>query len=91
MTCYLQPVSGAIVSTSLDSVTATTDGAGNFDLVTTLLEKDAHCKTYTLTISAAAQPTYSIPVTGFASSNSSHRQQFAMSPPTPMSMSGPCP
>jgi len=89
--CYGPAVSGATVSTSLDSVTATTDGAGSFDLVTTILEEDAHCKTYTLTISAVAQPTYSISVTGFASSNSSHRQRFSLSPPTPSSMSGPCP
>jgi hypothetical protein len=88
--CYGNAVAGAVVSTSLDPKTATTDGGGNFDLITATLESDMKCRTYTLTITAAGLPTYSIPVTGFATSNSSHRQQFAFTPPTPSSMNGGC-
>jgi hypothetical protein len=88
--CYGPAVGGATVSTSLDSVTATTDGAGFFDLVTSVLEKDAECRTFTLTINAVGQPTYSIQTKGFASSNSSHRQRFALNPPTPSFMNGGC-
>ena len=88
--CYGPAVSGAVVSTTLDGVTATTDGAGFFDLITTILEKDAECRTYTITISAAGQPTYSIQTRGFATSNSTHRQRFALNPPTPSFMNGGC-
>jgi len=88
--CYGPAVGGAVVSTSLDSVTATTDGAGFFDLITSILEKDAECRTYTITITAAGQPTYTIQTRGFATSNSSHRQRFAISPPTPSFMNGGC-
>jgi hypothetical protein len=88
-TCYLQPVGGATVSTTLDSVTTTTDGAGNFDLVTTVAEKDNECPTFTLNISATGLPAYSINTRGFATSNSSHRQKFAISPPTPSFMGSP--
>ena len=88
--CYGNAVSGAVVSTSLDSKTATTDGNGNFELITTKKESESECIAYTLTITAAGLPTYSIPVKGFASSNSSHVQQFAFTPPTPFAMNGGC-
>ena len=89
--CYGNAVVGAVVSTTLDSTTATTDSSGNFTLVTTKKESDMKCdQPYTLTITAAGLPTYSIPVTGFASSNSSHVQQFAFTPPTPFMMGGGC-
>jgi hypothetical protein len=81
--CYGPAVSGALVSTTLDSVTTTTDGAGHFDLVTTVPEKEGECRTFTMTITAAGHPTYTLNGPGFASSNSSHRQRIALSPPTP--------
>jgi hypothetical protein len=57
---YQDAVAGAVVSTSLDSKTATTDASGKFRLVTsTGPAKDYGCKVYTLTITAAGHPTYS--------------------------------
>lgn len=91
--CYGPPVAGAVVSTTLDSNTATTDGAGNFDLTTTLpIEKIEECITYTITITAAGHPTYSVNTRGFSGntrgSDSVTRQPFALSPPTPSFMGG---
>ena len=58
---YMDPVNGAVVSTSLDSATATTDASGRFSLVTqTAPAKDYGCKPYTLTIRASGYPTYSV-------------------------------
>jgi hypothetical protein len=91
-TCYLNPLSGATVSTSLDGNTATTDGAGNFDLVTTLpLSMIEECRTYTITITASGHPTYSVNSRGFAGNqqgSNRDRTHFALSPPTPSMMSG---
>ena len=92
-TCYLNPVSGATVSTSLDGNTTTTDTAGNFDLETTLPWSDIdECKTYTLTISAAGSPTIAVPVSGFSGNESGAssvtRQKFALSPMVPEFMRG---
>jgi hypothetical protein len=88
--CYGPAVGGASVSTTLDNVTATTDGAGNFDLTSTIPEKDDECRTFTITISAAAHPTLTINARGFATSNSTHRQFFSLSPPAPTFMSSGC-
>ena len=55
------PVSGAVVSTSLDSVTTTTDASGVFDLKTNAPKSKGGCNTYTLTVTAAGYPTYSQP------------------------------
>lgn len=92
--CYGPPIGGAVVSTSLDSATATTDGAGNFDLTTTLpSSRIRECMAYTITISATAQPTAVINVRGFAGNEDgpgSHRQKFSLSPVTPSSMGGGC-
>jgi hypothetical protein len=52
-------VSGAVVSTSLDSVTTTTDASGAFDLKTNAPKSKGGCNTYTLTVTAAGYPTYS--------------------------------
>jgi hypothetical protein len=58
---YVDPVAGAVVSTSLDSATATTDASGHFKLVTkTGPAKDYGCKPYTLTITAPGRPTYTM-------------------------------
>lgn len=58
---YVDPVAGAVVSTSLDSATATTDASGRFRLVTkTGPAKDYGCKPYTLTITAPGHPTYTM-------------------------------
>jgi len=54
---YTSPVVGGIVSTSLDGVTATTDGEGRFRLSTRASSSDV-C--FTLTITASGQPTYSM-------------------------------
>ena len=90
--CYGPPVGGAVVSTSLDSATATTDGAGNFDLTTTLpRSRIDECITYTLTITAAGHPTYTVNTRGFSGNQnegSQHRQFFALNPPTPNFMGG---
>ena len=91
-TCYIQPVSGATVSTTLDSATATTDGAGNFDLTTTLpRSRIDECLTYTITITAPGHPTYTVNTRGFSGNEnegSQHRQNFILSPPTPNFMGG---
>jgi hypothetical protein len=91
-TCYMNPVSGATVSTTLDSNTATTDGAGNFTLVTTLpLSQIEECRTYTIIITASGHPTYSVNSRGFAGNkegSSTDPTLFAITPPTPNMMSG---
>ena len=82
-TNYMNPVAGAVVSTSLDSVTATTDGGGFFLLVTNTPK--GVCP-YTITIRAAGYPTYS--VTG-GWGDGFDDQKFILVPPTP-SFVGPC-
>jgi hypothetical protein len=89
--CYGPPVAGALVSSSLDGNTTTTDGAGNFDLTTTVpLSSVRECRSYTLTITAAGHPTYTVPISGFSGNEqgNQHRQAFSLSPPSPMSMGG---
>ncbi len=49
------PQAGAVVSTSLDSATATADGNGNFVLRTT---RSSSGQAFQLRISAAGYPTY---------------------------------
>ena len=73
---YSGPVQGAVVSTSLDSITATTDASGNYSLITQTLRQA--CQPFTVTIRAAGFPTYSDEGT-WASTG----QLFAFSPPTP--------
>jgi hypothetical protein len=91
-TCYLEPLAGATVSTTLDGATATTDGAGNFDLTTTLpRSRIDECLTYTITIAAAGHPTYTVSTRGFSGNQqegSQHRQLFSLSPPSPTIMGG---
>jgi hypothetical protein len=91
-TCYLDPLAGARVSTTLDGATATTDGAGNFDLTTTIpRSKIDECMTYTITITAAGLPTYTVNTSGFSgnqSEGSQSRQTFSISPPSPTFMGG---
>ena len=91
--CYGPPVAGATVSTTLDGNTATTDGAGNFDLTTTVpLSLVEECRSYTLTITAAGHPTGAVSVRGFSGNKqgNQHRQAFSLSPLTPNSMGGGC-
>jgi hypothetical protein len=52
----INPVAGAVVSTSLTSRTATTDAAGHFVLHTEF--DDHNCSTYTVKVTAAGHPTY---------------------------------
>ena len=91
-TCYLEPAAGATVSTTLDGATATTDGAGNFDLTTTLpRSRITECLTYTITITAAGLPTYTVNTRGFSGNQqagSQNRQLFSISPPSPTFMGG---
>jgi len=75
------PVVGAVVSTSLDGSTATTDGEGRFHLVTTTIVKRGECREYTITITAAGLPTYS--VRGNWGSGFVKGQTFSLSPPGP--------
>jgi hypothetical protein len=91
--CFTQPVSGATVSTTLDSATTTTDMNGNFDLTTTIpRSRTGDCTSYTITITAAGQPTYSVPVRGFTGNEQGNefRVTYALSPPTPSFMNGGC-
>lgn len=73
---YADPVAGAVLSTSLDSATATTDASGRYTLVTNT--KQDGCAPFTVTIRAAGRPTYighgTWPPTG---------QIFALDPPMP--------
>ena len=91
-TCYLEPAAGATVSTTLDSATATTDGAGNFDLTTTLpRSRIDECLTYTITITFPGLPAYTVNTRGFSGNQqegSQHRQLFSISPPSPTIMAG---
>jgi hypothetical protein len=75
----VNPVAGAVVSTSLDSHTATTDAAGGFDLQTgTTATTSSQC--YTITITFPGLPTYSVHgLWGTQATN----QVFVMSPPMP--------
>lgn len=52
------PIQGAVVSTSLDSETATTDASGRFCLVTRTFPHFC-CTPYTITISASGFETFS--------------------------------
>jgi hypothetical protein len=58
---YGPPVAGATVSTSLDSVTATTNANGVFELRTNTPAQPSGGPCFTLTISAPGFPTYSAP------------------------------
>lgn len=55
----VEPVSGAVVSTSLDSTTAATDASGAFDLKTNAPGSKGGCNVYTLTVTASGHRTYS--------------------------------
>jgi hypothetical protein len=82
----LDPVRGGVVSTSLDSTTATTDGEGRFHLVTAAEVSDEDSQCYTLTITAAGLPTYSVRG-GWG--RQPQNQIFTLVPPQP-SQVGPC-
>ena len=56
---YVDPVNGAVVATSLDASTTTTDATGHFLLRTTKGPAEK-CTPYTVTVTAAGQPTYSL-------------------------------
>jgi hypothetical protein len=85
--CYSGPVAGAVVSTSIDATTATTDAAGRFLLTTNTLKKNfGGCQPYTLTITAAGHPTYSVTGphgTGGGTGDQLYRQLISLSPPEP--------
>jgi hypothetical protein len=76
----INPVVGAVVSTSLDSRTATTDASGTFDLQTnTAVSSSTSSECYTITITAPGLPTYS----QFALWGRPSNQVFVLSPPAP--------
>lgn len=56
---YLSPVAGALISTSLDGATTTTDVSGDFELHTNQPAGGFGCRPFTLTVTAAGYPTYS--------------------------------
>jgi hypothetical protein len=78
----VDPVAGAIVSTSLDGTTATTNGSGRFDLVTQSPEGD-ECTVYTITIVAAGHPTYSVTAPWGRSLGTGKPITFSLSPVFP--------
>jgi hypothetical protein len=77
----IDPVAGAVVSTSLDSRTATTDASGTFDLqTTTAVSSNQSSQCYTITITAPGLPTFSVHgLWGGTPSN----MVFTLSPPSP--------
>lgn len=85
--CYSNPVAAAVVSTSIDSATATTDAAGRFLLVTNMSkERFRGCQSYTLTITAAGHPTYN--VTGPHGTDGGIPALYSLSPPEPSIVRG---
>ena len=79
------PVAGATVSTSVDATTTTTDAGGNFHLVTNTPRAGFSCTPYTVTVTAAGHPTFS--VTG-KWGGLALNQTIIMSPPSPGSING---
>ena len=76
---YVDPLSGAVVSTSLDSQTAITDANGHF-VLTTSKRPAANCTPYTVRVTASGHPTYSLAGSwGVGARN----QIFSLSPPNP--------
>jgi hypothetical protein len=77
---YGPPVAGAVVSTSLDSRTATTNSQGAFDLLTDTPNAVGRC--FRLTITAAGWPAYT--TQGWIGSNKeTGGVRFTLSPPQP--------
>ena len=76
----VEPVSGATVSTSLDSQTTTTNGGGAFDLVTSKPSVVGAC--FTLTISAPGHPTYN--TAGWSGNKSTGAVVFILMPAFPL-------
>lgn len=76
----INPVAGAVVSTTLDSRTATTDASGTFDLQTsTAVSSNQSSQCYTITITAPGLPTFNVHgLWGGEPSN----QVFILSPPS---------
>lgn len=82
----MRPVVGAVVSTSLDSNTALSDGGGFFNLKTnTAVAKDG-C--YTIIITGSGFPTYS--VQGTWGPRVPADRNFWLSPPIPFLPGPPC-
>lgn len=79
----VNPVAGAVVSTSLDAHTATTDAAGGFVLQTgTTATTSTQC--FTITITSQGLPTYSLH--GLWGPQATTNTIFVMSPPSPSSI-----
>jgi hypothetical protein len=80
---YGPPVAGALVASTLDGATARTDGGGNFRLVTQTRLPSPGCAPFTLTITAAGLPTFSV-VASWAGGRDGPPLVFSLSPPMPM-------
>jgi hypothetical protein len=81
-TTYGAPVGGAVVSTSLDATTATTNSSGSLRLVTTTLRANvSDCMRRTVTITAAGHPTYSVDGAWGPSEAAPPAQKLSLSPP----------
>ena len=76
---YTGLVSGAVVSTSLDSSTTETDANGRFLLRSSKGPVD-NCTPYTVTVTASGHPTYNL--TGAWGVNP-RNQTFSLTPPNP--------
>jgi hypothetical protein len=77
---YEPPIAGAVVSTSLDSTTAVTDGTGRFHLMTQTRLRG--CEPFTLTITAGGWPTW-VGTGTFHNGESPNELVFAMIPRLP--------
>ena len=76
---YGPPVPGAVISTSLDSKTTTTNANGAFELQTDTASSVGNC--FTLTISATGFPTYS--TGGWKGNSAKTAVTFTLAPPQP--------
>ena len=72
------PVAGAIVSSSLDGATSTTDANGKFDLKTTTV-LSGNCVPYTVTISSGGSVVFTLAAAWGASAVN---EQIILFPPT---------
>lgn len=80
----VDPVQGAVVSTSLDSRTTLTDKNGAFDLETDTVSTVGRC--FVLTITAAGSPVYS--TDGWGGNKMTGPVTFTLSPPSPTNVQG---
>jgi hypothetical protein len=89
---YGAPVAGAVVSTSLDSSTTTSDVNGNFQLITATPKSTlTGCSSYTIVITSAGLPTFRVTGAWGTGGTPGTTQKFVLSPPTPSFVGCECP